>query len=117
MAKKLMALILGITMSFTSAASMDDEIKHLLAYVGQTQCQYDRNGTLHSGQEAVAHIQKKFDYFKDDIHTTEDFVKYSATKSKMSGKYYHILCPGKDKVRSQDWLLAELKRYRQTNAN
>jgi hypothetical protein len=67
---------------------------------------------MHNGKEAVKHIQKKYDYFADDITSTEDFIKYSATKSKMSGKYYKIHCSGKKPVKSQDWLLTELKAYR-----
>ncbi len=91
---------------------VQDEINHLLSYVANTQCQYDRNGTLHSGAEAVEHINKKYDYFKDDIQTTEDFIKYSATKSKMSGNFYYIRCHEKAALKSKDWLLNELKRYR-----
>ena len=90
------------------------EIAHLLTYVATTDCQYERNGRLHTGQEAVQHIQKKFDYFADDIQSTEDFIQYAATKSKMSGKYYRIHCPNAQAENSRDWLLAELQRYRRT---
>ena len=62
--------------------------------------------------EALGHIKKKYDYFSDDIETAEDFIQYAATKSKMSGKYYLVHCPSQPTIKSQDWLLAELKRYR-----
>ena len=98
--------------SFNVFASSQDEITHLLDYVSNTDCKYERNGSLHTGAEAVEHINKKYDYFKDDIKSTEDFIKYSATKSKMSGKYYKIHCGNVKSVNSKDWLMKELQRYR-----
>jgi len=100
-----------------SANGMKSEIDHLLSYVEMTVCQYERNGSVHSGRDAAEHIKKKYDYFKDEITSTEKFIELSATKSTMSGKYYLIHCPGKPAVRSQDWLLDELKIYRATIAN
>lgn len=67
---------------------------------------------MHNGQEAVVHINKKYSYYFDDIESTEDFIKYSATKSKMSGKYYKIHCSNKASIKSQAWLLSELSVYR-----
>jgi len=93
-------------------ASSQDEIDHLLDYVSKTDCKYERNGTIHTGIEAVEHINKKYDYFKDDIKSTEDFIKYSATKSKMSGESYKIHCENVKSVNSKDWLMKELKSYR-----
>ena len=105
-------LILLSVISINSYAASTDEINHLLSYVESTECKYERNGTMHTGAEAAEHINKKYEYYQDDIKTTEDFIKYSATKSKMSGKYYKIHCAEKTAVKSKDWLLSELKRYR-----
>lgn len=98
--------------SFNVFASSQGEVAHLLDYVSKTDCKYERNGTMHTGAEAVEHINKKYDYFKDDIKSTEDFIKYSATKSKMSGKFYKIHCANAKPVKSNEWLVKELKRYR-----
>jgi len=95
-------------------ASTQDEINHLLTFVASTDCKYERNGTMHIGTEAVEHINKKYAYYSDDIESTEDFVKYSATKSKMSGKYYKIHCSNKASIKSKDWLLTELTVYRKS---
>ena len=54
----------------------------------------------------------KYDYFRDDIKSTEEFIEYSASKSTMSGEYYTVTCPGFETIKTQDWLLAELKKYR-----
>jgi len=100
------------TLSLNVIASTQDEINHLLNFVASTDCKYERNGTMHNGKEAVEHINKKYAYYSDDIQSTEDFIKYSATKSKMSGKYYKIHCSHKSSMKSQDWLLTELMVYR-----
>ncbi len=116
---KLISIIALFLASFSINAQVNSqkEIKHLLNYVASTQCKYQRNGTLHTGKEAVKHINKKYDYFKDDIKTTEDFIKYSATKSKMSGNFYYIVCPKKKPIKSQLWLQQELEHYRQAQSN
>lgn len=105
-------LLLLTTFSLNVLATTEPEINHLLAFIASTDCQYERNGTMHNGSEAVEHINKKYAYYSDDIQTTEDFIKYSATKSKISGKYYKIHCDNKAPINSQDWLLNELKSYR-----
>ncbi len=96
-------------------AATQDEINHLLNFVASTDCKYERNGTMHNGKEAVGHINKKYAYYNDDIKSTEDFIEYSATKSKMSGKYYKIHCNNKVSIKSQDWLLIELMTYRKAH--
>ena len=94
------------------SADMHQEIDHLLLFVERTECQYERNGKIHSGREAVEHIKTKYRYFKDDIDSAEKFIELSATKSTMSGKYYLVYCPGRPPLTSQDWLLEELNTYR-----
>ena len=99
------------------SSDMNAEIEHLLSYVENTECLYERNGTMHKGKDAVEHIKKKYNYFKDKIDSTEKFIELSATKSTMSGKYYMILCKDKLPVKSQEWLLRELESYRTKNSN
>ena len=88
------------------------EVNHLINFVKTSDCVLNRNGTDHSGEKSVAHIQKKYKYFRKKIKSTEDFIEYSATKSTMSGKYYTVTCPGQKAINSQDWLLTELARFR-----
>ncbi len=94
------------------AAAMADEIEHLLRFVENTNCQYERNGEMYTGKEAAEHIKKKYNYFKEKIDTAEKFIELSATKSTLSGKYYMVHCNGKPKINSQKWLLQELENYR-----
>lgn len=113
--KLLLTFLLALALpALAISPSTQDEINHLLAYVKNTQCQYERNGSQHTGEEAVKHIQKKYDYFSDDITTAEEFIKYSATKSTFSGKHYQVHCSGQPTINSKDWLLKELTHYRHT---
>ena len=88
------------------------EVQHLLDYLRASDCAMERNGEQHSSEDAYAHVKKKYDYFRDDIKTPKEFIDYAATKSTMSGKYYRVICPGDPPVRTRDWLLDELRRYR-----
>lgn len=97
------------------AADMQKEINHLLAFVESTPCKYERNGTKHTGKEAVEHIKTKYNYFMDDIDSTEKFIELSATKSTTSGNYYMIYCADTSAVKSQQWLLQELNVYRKSH--
>jgi hypothetical protein len=114
--KPAMPFICAILVFFATLCAQANplEIQHLLTFVQNTDCQYERNGTYHSGKDARAHIQKKYDYYKDSITTTEDFIRLSASKSTMSGKAYQVHCPNKKAITSKQWLLRELNQFRQT---
>ena len=110
-------VLLSFLLLFNSAVAGSNykkEIAHLLTYVKTTQCQYVRNGDMHNGQSAAKHIKSKYDYFKSDITSAEDFIRLSATKSTMSGNLYYIKCVGSPKIKSSKWLLEELNRYRES---
>ena len=110
--QSVLLLPLLLTYSLSAKDTLHNEIDHLLNYVKTTECTYIRNGDSYKGPKAVSHIQRKYDYFEDDIHSAEDFIRLSATKSTMSGSKYHIKCPDQAEVESGRWLLDELARYR-----
>ena len=89
------------------------EVQHLIDYLAHSGCRMERNGSNHDAQEAAKHIVKKYDYYKDDIKTTEDFIDRSASRSSLSGRSYKVLCPKKEPRPTADWLKDELERYRQ----
>lgn len=111
---KIISILISL-LSFNVFASSHDEIAHLLKFVESTECKFARNGSMHTGAEAVKHINKKYRYYADDIKSAEDFINYSATRSKMSGKYYKVHCANKAVIKSRDWLLLELKSFRKSN--
>lgn len=91
--------------------SVNQEIDHLLQYVENAGCTFIRNSKAYDGAEARAHIQKKYDYFKDSIKTTEDFITHAATKSTLSGKPYKVRCNDREML-CAEWLNVELESFR-----
>jgi hypothetical protein len=92
------------------------EVQHLLDYLANSGCLMERNGDKHDTEEAVEHIARKYNYYKDDIKTTEDFIDRSASRSLLSGRSYNVLCPGKEPQLTADWLKEELDRFRKEQA-
>jgi len=114
--KRILLVAIGLLSLLSVQAWAGDyqkEINHLLDYIKTTPCEYERNGTTYKGSEAVVHVQKKYDYFKDKIASAEDFVRLCATKSELTGRAYYVQCPSEAKQESAAWLLKELKQFRQ----
>jgi hypothetical protein len=107
-------LILLLLATAVTAAPVADEIGHLLDFVASSGCRFERNGTVYDSREARAHIERKYDYIRKRIKTTEDFIRHAASRSSMSGRKYHASCDGKI-LSSEEWLAAELQRYRKEN--
>jgi hypothetical protein len=97
---------------FPSYAGMDAEIEHLLNYIETADCTFNRNGTIHDNRDAAAHIRKKYANTKRWIKTTEDFIRYAATKSSITGRPYQVICDGVE-TPTADWLAKELDRFRE----
>jgi hypothetical protein len=95
-----------------SDTNMQAEIEHLIKTVHNSNCAFIRNDKIHSADEAVEHILKKYDHFKAKIKTTEDFIDYCASESILSRQPYQIFCPDQDVVSSRLWFLEALKRFR-----
>lgn len=112
-------VFVALIFSLLSCSAMADvpadkrpEVSHLIEFVKTSSCIVTRNGDDHQGKDAAKHISKKYQHYRDDIKTSEDFIRLSATKSTMSGKMYKVKCPGKRELTTQDWLLGELKVFR-----
>lgn len=101
------------------SAKTSKEIEHLLAYVAGSNCQFNRNGDWYESIEAAHHIERKYNYVlkKGVIKTAEDFIRYSASESRFSGKKYTVQCPNQDAQFSDEWLIQELQSYRHTMSN
>jgi len=93
--------------------SQKKEVEHLLEFVSTSDCEFERNGKKHPGEKASSHMNRKYNHFRDKITTTEEFIEYSGTKSTRSGEEYLIYCGTSDPITSKDWLLEELRVYRQ----
>ena len=113
---KLIIIILVVLFSawptMADGSQLQAEIDHLLKTIENSNCDFIRNGKAHSADEAIDHILKKYDHFKDKIKTTEDFIDYCASKSMLSDQPYLISCQGEDPVESKIWFLRVLDRFR-----
>ena len=94
------------------AVSQRDEVRYLLEFVRDSSCSVERNGKRYTGNDAYSHIMNKYDYFRDEIESSEDFIELSATKSTLSEKHYRVFCDGNSPKRTKDWLLEELSEFR-----
>lgn len=88
------------------------EIQHLIDYIAGVECRFIRNGKEYGPEAARRHIQKKYEYARNRIKTTEDFIQGVASKSSISGKPYKVRCNDQIML-CADWLGAELQRFRQ----
>ena len=112
---RLVVALIFLSMSagqILAAESLDDTIKFLLDYVAKSDATFIRNGQAHSPQEAVNHIKAKYEHFKNEIKTPEDFIRLSASKSLLTGQPYLVRTPDGKGTRLDEWLTAALKQYR-----
>jgi len=106
-------LLIAVTVlvHMESQADTGIEIKHIIEYIENSNCTFIRNGKEYNTKEALVHIRNKYKYTKRWIKSAEDFIKYTATKSSMSGRPYKVRCDGLE-ILSAEWLSEELKRFR-----
>jgi len=105
-------LVLLYLLRPAQAVTPAEEIEYLIDTVRHSACTFIRNGMEYDGAKAADHIAAKYDYYKSDIKTAEDFIDRAATKSALSGKPYLMRCGDGPTVAAADWLRAVLKSYR-----
>jgi hypothetical protein len=96
--------------------SLEQTIDYLIGYVGKSNATFIRNGVSHTPAEAVAHIKAKYDHFKEQIKTPEDFIRLSASKSLLTGKPYLVRTPEGKEMHLDAWLTEALKAHRAQTA-
>lgn len=109
-------LLAGLLFAGSAFAGISDteseKIEYLKAELLASGCEFERNGKRYDAEQAVSHINKKHDYFMDEIDSAEKFIELTASKSTMSGKSYYIHCPGSEKTESSVWLHDRLGEFR-----
>jgi hypothetical protein len=113
----LISLILGCPIALAGTVADGEKlaatINYLLAFVETSDCTFIRNDKAYTTKEAAGHMQRKYDHFKDEIKTPEDFIRLSASKSLISGKPYMVKTKAGQLLKSEIWLLKALESYRQ----
>ncbi len=95
-------------------AIVQQEINHLIRSIGDSGCEFKRNGSWNDAKAAEAHVRGKYDFLAKIglIESTKDFIDKAATKSYLSGEPYEIKCGGDLPMPSSLWLSNELAHYR-----
>ena len=86
-------------------------IAFLIEEVDASHLTFIRNGKTHSSEEAANHIRRKYEHFKSQIRTAEDFIRLCASKSLVSGEPYLVVTP-QGRVTVESWLRHILMEYR-----
>jgi hypothetical protein len=108
-----LSLLMAGPVFSSGPSSTQEEISYLLNQIAQSDCQFIRNSKTYSPEQAVEHIINKYKYLKNRIETTEQFIKYAASRSSITGADYLIRC-GAVTTTSRQWLEEQLDAYRQT---
>src|SRR5512141_3118543 len=95
-------------------AATKAEIDHLLAFVGDSGCEFYRNGSWYESKKGAEHLQMKLDWLagRNVIQAAQDFIDKAATQSSMSTLAYKVRCKGGEPIESAKWLNDELARFR-----
>ena len=90
------------------------EIAKLIAALGESDCRFERNGKWYGPAEAKTHLQRKYEWLnkRDLAATPELFIERAASASSISGRPYHVRCPGQADQASADWFRQRLQRLR-----
>lgn len=97
-----------------TAPSVRAEIDALLGKLQASGCQFNRNGSWHTGADAKGHLIRKLEYLQDKgtVGSTEQFIELAASRSSASGKPYLVRCGSEAPVESRLWLGRELSSIR-----
>lgn len=91
-------------------------IEYLLAVVASLHnAQFIRNGTSYDSAAAVKHMRLKLSAAGSRVRTAEDFIRYCASASSVSGTPYEIRLADGRLVRSGDFLRQKLMEFDRQN--
>lgn len=118
------ALALLLTTLFAIAAfaaenePVSKTVDYLIAQVEKSsEVKFIRNGDEHNAKDAAKHMRRKYDHFKKEIKTPEDFIEKCAAKSELSGKPYMIKKADGSTMKCEDWMKALLDERRKSAAS
>jgi len=106
------AIVFALTPEKAKAESLEQTINYLLDYASKSDATFIRNGQTHTAQEAVDHIKAKYEHFKSEIKTPEDFIRLSASKSLLTGQPYLVRTKDGKEIQLSAWLTDALKAHR-----
>ena len=109
----LAAVLLGLAVP---AQALEDsaaaEIEGLLVALGNSGCDFVRNGKVHEAADAEQHLRLKLRRGKAYVSSAEDFIERLASASSWSGEPYSVRCPDRPERPAAQWLSELLARQR-----
>lgn len=111
--KSLLILLLALLLPFAASAHAPTEAKKIEALIVSVErlpgAVFIRNGSEYDGKKAAEHLRMKWKYAGRRIKTAEDFIRYCATASSMTGKKYRIRFADGRSVDSEQYFHTQLR--------
>jgi uncharacterized protein DUF5329 len=99
------------------ASTQAQRIDYLISAVeSMGAAQFIRNGTTYDAKAAADHLRLKRRMAGSHCATAEDFIRYCATQSSVSGKPYQIRLPDGTMVTSAAFLQGKLAEFDRSHA-
>jgi len=110
----LLALMMAVPAGAAPPPAAVREIEGLIAALGASGCDFQRNGSWYPAKKAEQHLRRKYEYLRerDKVTTAEQFIELAGARSSMTGRAYLVRCPGKPVVDSAAWLQGRLRALR-----
>jgi len=113
----LLTLLLGasaLLAQATPSAAEEQMIDTLIQRVSKMNAMvFLRNGNEYTAADAAKHMQAKYDYFKKDLATAEDFIDRCASRSEVTGQPYKVKLTDGAVRDANEFLNSELRALRQ----
>ncbi|MFS2166340.1 DUF5329 family protein [Variovorax sp. Varisp62] len=113
----LLALLLGASALLahaTPSATEEKLIDTLIQRVSKMSAMvFMRNGSEYNAADAAKHMQAKYDHFKKELVTAEDFIERCASRSEMTGQAYKVKLTDGVVRDANEFLNGELRALRQ----
>jgi len=106
-----LAVAPGLCLADPSAAAAQEIDLLIQRVASMTTWTFVRNGAESKSDEAARHLRDKYEYFRKEIHTAEDFIRLCGTRSEMSKRPY-LVKTGSTVRPSADVLAEELRHIR-----
>src|SRR5437879_1162907 len=112
------ALLLSVGLSLVQAARAAEDLNrtvtYLLDFVAKSDCTFIRNSKSYPPKEASEHLKGKYEHFKKEIKTPEDFIRLAASKSLVTGQAYRVKTKDGKEIECAAWLGKILDDYRKS---
>ncbi|EJL76984.1 hypothetical protein PMI12_01954 [Variovorax sp. CF313] len=112
-----LALLLGASALLahaTPSATEEKLIDTLIQRVSKMSAMvFMRNGSEYNAADAAKHMQAKYDHFKKELVTAEDFIERCASRSEMTGQAYKVKLTDGMVRDANEFLNSELRALRQ----